>query len=147
MKKIMASVVVTIALLTGCATTGSNNEGIPSANLNTTGVVIGVRPYTTQTNEISGTGAAVGGVAGGVLGNQIGKGRGKKLATVVGAVVGAGVGANVGSTTVDHPMLELTIQEGNGNVVIITQPDNANFYVGQRVTVFKQGNRAQVNPL
>src|SRR5699024_10948897 len=67
---LLAALVATVALASGCADTGGWNTGD--------------------------TGALLGGVVGGVAGHQVGGGRGKTIATVAGAVVGSMVGRRLG---------------------------------------------------
>lgn len=145
MKKLCLTVALTVSLLSGCATSNVDlNNSIPVTS--TSAVVIGVNYFNNQTSSVNGTGMLVGAGVGGLLGNQVGKGRGKKLATVAGALIGAGVGANVNNQQQTVPMVELTIQEPNGNLLKVTQPQNASYYVGQYVTIIKQGQKAQINP-
>jgi outer membrane lipoprotein SlyB len=139
MKKLFASFICATIMLTGCATNGSSMMSSSQSQIvNTQGVIIGTKHY--------GTGAVVGGVAGGALGHQIGKGNGRKVATVLGALAGAAVGGAATGDTINNPMIELTIQEANSNVITITQPDNMRYFVGQHVNIVKQGSQAQVTP-
>jgi outer membrane lipoprotein SlyB len=147
MKKLFASFICATIMLTGCATNGSSMMSSSQSQIvNTQGVIIGTKHYNAQTTSFNGTGAVVGGVAGGALGHQIGKGNGRKVATVLGALAGAAVGGAATGDTINNPMIELTIQEANSNVITITQPDNMRYFVGQHVNIVKQGSQAQVTP-
>lgn len=143
MKKFFGCFIFSIFILTGCAT---NNNSMQTPTYTQLGTVIGVRNFVVVENNGVGTGMVVGGVTGGILGHQVGKGNGKKAATIVGALVGAGVGNAVTQSSTNVNMVELTIQESNHNLMTITQPLNYNYFVGQQVTIIKQGQKAQVNP-
>lgn len=144
MKKLITAFIICIVTLTGCATQNGANS---TAILNY-GTIIGIQQFNQKTPTVNGTGMLAGAAAGGILGNQIGKGKGRKWATALGAVVGAGVGANVGNNQTDTTMVEFTVQEQNGNLINIAQPiNNNNFYIGQKVQISKQGQRAEVTPL
>lgn len=61
-----------------------------------------------------------------------------------GAVVDSNGGINKQQPVVNT--VELTIQESNGNLMKVKQPQNANYFVGQYVTIVKQGQKAQITP-
>jgi outer membrane lipoprotein SlyB len=108
------------------------------------GVVIGRRPVAVQMD--GGTGAATGGAAGGIIGSQA---PGGNMAGAIGAVGGALVGGLFGSAAErvvgDTTAFEYIVRKANGDLVSVTQRDEAPLELGLRVLVIA-GNQARIVP-
>jgi outer membrane lipoprotein SlyB len=98
-RKLIAIVLATGALLTGCASNsqqpfgGGYNNASSSASAGY-GVIDSIQVAQGE-NRTSGAGAILGGVVGALAGNQIGSGSGRTAATVAAGVAGAALGNNV----------------------------------------------------
>ena len=139
MKRLLSVAVLSMAFLSGCATT--QKEQI---SFNAT--VQAVRNYQGVKKEPSGVNTVLGAVGGGVLGNQVGKGNGRKVATILGVVGGAAVGSQVGQNTVPVAMQELSVLMPDGRLININV-EQAGFYAGQQVQITTQGNKAEIKAL
>lgn len=138
MKKIVATILLSVSVLSGCASVQQKEQVSVIATVQT------VRNYQGAKSEPSGVNTAVGALGGGVLGNQVGRGNGRKLATVLGMVGGAVVGSQVGQKTVVVPMQELVLQMPDGRVININV-ESQGFFPGQRVEITTtQGNKAEI---
>lgn len=125
MKQILAIFLLSTFILTGCTTTSSKQASMDTE----IGTVIGVRSFLfTDTNDNS-------------VVHETNKGNSKKTETVASELRNSDIQKN---TYIN--MVELTIQESNHNLIKITQPANYSYFVGQHVSVVKQGQKAQVNP-
>lgn len=146
----MAAVVVaSAALLSGCASSPSNdqynngggyNSGAynnPSSTSMGYGTIDSIQ-VTRGTGQTSGTGAVVGGVIGALVGNQVGSGGGRAAATVAGAVGGAAIGNSVEGRNANNnggDMYQIGVRLDNGDYRTIVQDSVYDLRVGNRVRV------------
>lgn len=145
---IAAIVVASTALLTGCATSpsndpynngGYNNSGAYNNSSSTSmgyGTIDSIQ-VTRGSGSTSGTGAVVGGVIGALVGNQIGSGGGRAAATVAGAVGGAAIGNTVEGRNNNNgaDMYQIGVRLDNGDYRTIVQDSVYDLRVGNRVRV------------
>ena len=87
------------------------------------------------TPEQSGAGIAIGAIAGGAAGNKVGKGKGRKAATLLGALVGGAIGSHAEGQLRARRADELTIVFDDGGTLTITQPEQLELRIGDRVLV------------
>jgi outer membrane lipoprotein SlyB len=108
------------------------------------GVVIGRRPVVVQSDGA--TGAATGGAAGGIIGAQT---PGGNITGAIGAVGGALVGGLFGSAAErvagDTTAFEYIVRKNDGEMVTVTQRDQAPLELGARVLVIG-GTQARIVP-
>ncbi len=108
------------------------------------GVVIGRRQVLVQSDGA--TGAATGGAAGGIIGAQA---PGGNLTGAIGAVGGALVGGLFGSAAErvagDTTAFEYIVRKNDGEMVTVTQRDQAAIELGVRVLVIG-GTQARIVP-
>jgi outer membrane lipoprotein SlyB len=136
-KKIVASVIVAVGLLTfgtGCANKALPQSRVGSISESYTGVVKAV-----ELVQVRGDGkwTSLGGmVAGGVVGHQFGGGVGKDLLTMGGAVVGSMIGADADVRQAQR----ITIKFDSGKTITTVLPFDSNnptrYRSGDRVTVY-----------
>jgi outer membrane lipoprotein SlyB len=131
------------ALLAACAAPGPQ----PGEMEIRTGVIEQITAVQLSSNHHAGIGAVVGGLTGLGLGSLIGNGTGRDVAMVLGTVGGALAGNEV-QKRYDQPTpgQQIIVRTGNGVLVSVTQPVNANLYQGQRVYVEGNGDGARVIP-
>ena len=131
------------ALLAACAAPGPG----PGEMEIRTGVIEQITAVDLPSNYHAGIGAVVGGIAGLGLGSLIGNGTGRDVAMVLGTVGGALAGNEV-QKKYDQPTpgQQIIVRTGNGVLISVTQPVNANLYPGQRVYVEGNGDGARVIP-
>ena len=150
------------ALLTlgGCATNPMTGTGVPQASAQgytvsgaqsvqavQLGTVLAVRPVEIA-GQGSGIGAIGGALAGGAIGHQIGNGNGQKLATIAGALAGLMGGQALEGSVAKESGLLVTVRLDRGQVLAITQADDVQLAVGERVQVLAgRGGKARVLPL
>lgn len=151
--KLCLPVILTAAILSGCASPGPNYPVVgpsypaPVQSYPATSPAYGSTYGTVESIQLVqgggsngiGAGAVVGGVVGGILGNQVGGGSGKKAATVAGVIGGAMVGHQV-ERNMDRNMQarnthQLGIRMDNGSYRTVTQESAADLQVGARVRV------------
>lgn len=137
MKNLLSVVVLSVAVLSGCASVQQKEQ----VTLNAT--VQSVRNYQGVKKEPSVGATLAGAGIGGVLGNQVGKGNGRTVATILGVVGGAAVGSQVGQNTVPVAMQELSVLMPDGRLININV-EGQGFYAGQRVQITTQGNKAEI---
>jgi len=139
----LALIGVFLLALTGCAGGGgtqSQQVEIRQGNIE--------QITETEINEDNhpGLGAIIGGIAGAGIGSLIGRGTGKDVAIAAGAIGGA-VGGNYLQNKHDKQAgQQIVVRLNSGVLVVITQPTNANLYVGQPVYVEGAGASATVVP-
>lgn len=125
--------------LAGCTASNSGNvyTGHQARRAHTVvkGVVESVRSVTIEQGEKPVAGAVLGGVAGGVLGSTIGSGSGKAVASVAGALAGAAGGAAAEKKMGTKPGLEITVNQDNGQTIVVVQEADVDFRPGDRVRV------------
>ncbi len=140
-KTLIAVVIATSALVTGCATyapqqqTNYPSHSQPQSQLEGYGTVDSIQ--ITRVNPTSGgAGAVVGGLLGALLANQVGSGSGRTVATVAGAAGGAYVGNEVEKNRAQgHDAYQISIRLDNGDYRTIVQDDVNDLRVGNRVRV------------
>jgi outer membrane lipoprotein SlyB len=157
-KLLTASIVLTPALLAGCAT-GPNTAGLGggdyvraqarSAQQVEFGVIDSIRAVTSDASQ-PGMGnsviPAVGALAGGALGSTIGKGDGRKVAMVLGALAGGTTGAVVQQAGNTLQGLEITVRLQH-RVIAVTQADEGlGLRPGDQVRVLSGGGATRVAP-
>lgn len=139
MKKILFVAAVSIAMLSGCASSPKNNQQLiqysstpkmvfSNGTYVNTNMPIHQEYFNAQaestTNGSNLIGAVLGTVAGGLIGSQIGKGDGKVAATAIGASIGSVLGSGCRSFnggqvvgTVVGGLAGSQIGKGNGSLV------------------------------
>lgn len=156
-KLILAPLVISIAALTGCATTGGYGStydrgyggGYDSRydqRGNDRGNVISVRDIELRRDHTGpGAGAVVGAVVGGLVGNQIGSGSGRAAATVGGAVAGGFVGDRIQRNNRDGYEWgqQIQVRLDSGRTITVIQPGES-VYNGARVQVTGSGEGTRV---
>lgn len=140
MKKLLISVVMSVAVLSGCATTQQKEQVAFTATVQSVRNYQGVKKEPSVGSTLAGAGI------GGVLGNQVGKGSGRKVATILGVVGGAAVGAQVGQKTVPVSMQELSILMPDGRLFNVSV-EGQGFFVGQRIQITTQGGVAEIRAI
>jgi len=137
----MAAILAAGAVLTGCASNGSQPYGGGySSNSNSAsqgyGVIESVQVAQAE-NRTSGAGAILGGLVGAVAGSQIGSGGGRTAATVAGGVAGAAVGNRVESNrnAGGQEMYQINVRMDNGEYRAVTQDSAYDLRVGNRVRI------------
>jgi outer membrane lipoprotein SlyB len=137
MKKPLSVVVLSVALLSGCATVQQKEQ------VSFTATVQAVRNYQGIKKEPSVGSTLAGAGIGGVLGHQVGKGNGRTVATILGVVGGAVVGSQVGQKDVPVAMQELSVLMPDGRLIKINV-ESSGFYAGQRVEITSNGKTAEI---
>jgi len=138
---IRAALIIAIASLTGCASSGNQpvSSTYPAAPAYSSayGVVDSIQAAPASSGSNGTLGTVAGGVVGGVLGNQVGGGRGRTAATVAGAVGGAMAG-NAMERNAQSPAgqaYQIGVRMDNGSYQTIQQDSVAGLGVGSRVRV------------
>jgi outer membrane lipoprotein SlyB len=139
-RTLVAASVAALALLTGCASSPSYNNGYSSGYNNTAsmgyGTIESIRVTQADANRTSGAGAIVGGLVGALAGNQVGSGGGRTAATVAGGVAGAAIGNNVErnrNAGGGQEMYQLNVRMDNGEYRTVVQDSVYDLRVGNRV--------------
>lgn len=110
------------------------------------GTITRIDPTTIEGDHQLGLGAIIGAAAGGLLGSGVGEGSGRVVAEVVGAIGGGYVGNQVQNKYVDKQNgSHIIVRLDNGVTVAITQPEDPNLRVGDRVMVQGSGQKARVS--
>ena len=137
-RTLAAAVIAAVALLSGCASSPSNN-GYSSGYNNTASMGYGTIEsiqVTQAENRTSGGGAVVGALVGALAGNQVGSGSGRTAATVAGGVGGALVGNNIEKNRNaggGQEMYQLNVRMDNGEYRTVVQDSVYDLRVGNRV--------------
>jgi outer membrane lipoprotein SlyB len=143
-RTLAAVAVAAAALLSGCASSPSYNNGYAnnaydrgysnSASMGY-GVIESIQ-VTQAENRTSGGGAVVGALVGALAGNQIGSGSGRTAATVAGGVGGAMVGNNIEKNRNaggGQEMYQVNVRMDNGEYRTVVQDSVYDLRVGNRV--------------
>ena len=145
---ILAALLATTALSSGCATTGEtmrSGEQVQREQIVRTGVVENVREVQIEnTRPSTGAGSAIGAVVGGVVSSHVGQGRGSIAASVIGAVLGGLAGNAAEQQAGRHAGLEIAIKLDDGRAITIVQAADEPFRPGDRVRVISDGITARV---
>jgi outer membrane lipoprotein SlyB len=139
---LVAATVAAVALLSGCASSPSYNNGgyNGGGGYNTAqsmgyGTIESIQ-VTNAENRTSGGGAVVGALVGALAGNQIGSGSGRTAATVAGGVGGAVVGNNIERNRNGgngQEMYQVNVRMDNGEYRTVVQDSVYDLRVGNRV--------------
>lgn len=142
----VAATVAAVALLSGCASSPSYNNGGYAGGYNNGGYnnsaqsmgygTIESIQVTNAENRTSGGGAVVGALVGALAGNQIGSGSGRTAATVAGGVGGAVVGNNIErnrNANGGQEMYQVNVRMDNGEYRTVVQDSVYDLRVGNRV--------------
>ena len=150
---IALSLVLTVALASGCADMGSfggskygESSGTAVSQSERAGKITSLEIVKVDEDYRFGVGTVVGAVAGGLLGSQIGRGSGSTVATVAGAAAGAAAGTAVESKMKKKDAQRVTVQLKSGGSVTIVQPVDDRLRRGMNVWVEGSGNSARVVP-
>jgi outer membrane lipoprotein SlyB len=134
-----------LAVLAGCGPDYSPNTystaAVQQANKVERGVVVGVRPVAVTAKGT--VGAVTGAATGGVMGSQTPGGFGSAMGAIGGTLVGGLVGTTVEQATADTAAFEYIVQKPGGELVSVTQRDEAAIAIGTRVLVIA-GNQARI---
>lgn len=143
-RTLIAAGVAAVALLSGCASSPSYNNGYSNGGYGGSynnsqsmgyGVIESIQ-VTQAENRTSGGGAVVGALVGALAGNQIGSGSGRTAATVAGGVGGAVVGNNIErnrSGGMGQEMYQVNVRMDNGEYRTVVQDSAYDLRVGNRV--------------
>jgi outer membrane lipoprotein SlyB len=143
-RTLVAAAVAAAALLSGCASSPSYNNGYGSngnnGGYNNTasmgyGVIESIQ-VTQAESRTSGGGAVVGALVGALAGNQVGSGSGRTAATVAGGVAGAAIGNNVErnrNAGSGQEMYQINVRMENGEYRTVVQDSVYDLRVGNRV--------------
>ena len=147
----LAAVVAAGALISGCASSPSYNNGYGSGGYASGGYAGGYSntasmgygtiesiQVTQAENRTSGGGAVAGALIGALAGNQVGSGSGRTAATVAGGVAGAAIGNNVErnrNAGNGQEMYQVNVRMDNGEYRTVVQDSVYDLRVGNRVRV------------
>jgi outer membrane lipoprotein SlyB len=148
MNRAFVSAALALAVLAGCGPNYSpdtySSSAVQQASKVEQGVIAGVRKVGVQASGA--TGAVVGGAAGGIAGSQVpGGGLGTALTTLGGSLVGGLVGTGIERAGGDTTAFEYIVRKANGEMVSVTQKDEAPMALGQHVLVIA-GSQARIVP-
>jgi outer membrane lipoprotein SlyB len=139
-RTLAAAAVAAAALLAGCASSPSYNNGYSSGYNNTAstgyGVIESIQVTQADGGRTSGAGAIVGGLVGALAGNQVGSGTGRTAATVAGGVAGAAIGNSVEKNRnagAGQEMYQVNVRMDNGEYRTVVQDSVYDLRVGNRV--------------
>ena len=140
-RTLAAAAIAAVALLSGCASSPSTNNGYSSGYNNAASMGYGTIEsiqVTQAENRTSGGGAVVGALVGALAGNQVGSGSGRTAATVAGAVGGAALGNKVEGDRAANggrDMYQINIRMDNGEYRSVMQDSVYDLRVGNRVRI------------
>jgi outer membrane lipoprotein SlyB len=129
--------VAALALLAGCASSMSNSAYERRQARTAHEVQMGVVEHVREV-MIEGTKSRVGSTAGAVAGAGAARGYGP-VGRVAGAVVGGIAGAATEEGMTRQKGLEITVKLDSGRLLAVTQADDENFSVGDRVRILSGG--------
>jgi outer membrane lipoprotein SlyB len=136
-----------LAALAGCGPNYSPNTysatAVQQANKVEQGVVVGVRQI--DITSPGTTGAVVGAAAGGIAGSTAADGVGSALTALGGSVVGGILGSTAEKKLNDTFGFEYIVRKANGDLVSVTQKDEAPLTIGLHVLVIA-GPQARIVP-
>ncbi len=134
-------------MLAGCGPNYSPDtyasSAVQQANKVEQGVIVGVRPVAVSASGA--VGAVTGGAAGGIAGAQVGTGAVSALTALGGSLVGGLAGSAAEHVAGDSKAFEYIIRKPNGDLVSVTQKDEAPLKLGLKVLVIA-GTQARVVP-
>ncbi len=101
---------------------------------------------------IEGDGGSAGSVGGGLLGavtgSQFGGGSTRAITGVAGGIIGAVAGSQIEHKLTQRKGIEITVQLDNGDcMVVVQEPGQDAFAIGQRVRVLHGDGQDRVRPL
>jgi len=141
----VALIAALAAGLAGCGPDYSPNtyasNAVQQANKVDQGVVVGVRQVDVSASGTVGT--VTGAAAGGIAGSQVGSGATSAFTALGGSLVGGLAGAAAEHATSDTKAFEYIVRKTNGELLSVTQKDDAPLAIGQKVLVIA-GNQARV---
>lgn len=150
---VIASLLVAVTLLAGCAEMGTiggpkygDTGGTVASQTDRNGRITALETVKVDGDYKLGVGTVVGAVAGGLLGSQVGSGRGATVATVAGAAAGAAAGTVAESKMKKVDAQRVTVQMASGGQVIIVQPVDSRLRNGMNVRVEGSGETGRVVP-
>ncbi len=137
------TVIVTAALLAGCADMPPNRQQNASQDYRSQGTYYGTVDRielirSGDSNNVAGT--IIGGIIGGVIGHQVGNGNGQAAATVAGAAGGAYIGNQVEQRRRNaNETFRVTVRIDNGSYQTITENNITDLRTGDRVRIDGNG--------
>lgn len=148
MMKTLSLLLISLAVLAGCATSKSGDvytrdQARREQNIRM-GVVESVREVLMEGTK-SPVGAIAGAAVGGVAGSTLGGGNGSTIAAVIGAVAGGLAGSAIEEGVTRKQAMEITIKMDNGQLIAIVQEgDPLEFRPGDRVRIISSGGESRV---
>jgi outer membrane lipoprotein SlyB len=148
MMKTLSLLLISLAVLAGCATSKSGDvytrdQARREQNIRM-GVVESVREVLMEGTK-SPVGAIAGAAVGGVAGSTLGGGKGSTIAAVIGAVAGGLAGSAIEEGVTRKQAMEITIKMDNGQLIAIVQEgDPLEFRPGDRVRIISSGGESRV---
>jgi outer membrane lipoprotein SlyB len=149
-QRIVLALLLSIALLGGCADMGSmggtkygETGGATVSASDRFGTIAQVENIQVDDNYKLGVGTAAGAVAGGLLGAGVGD---STTATVAGAVLGGVAGTYAESKLVKKDAQRIVVNMSTGGRITVTQPVDARLRDGMQVRVEGSGESARVVP-
>jgi outer membrane lipoprotein SlyB len=148
MMKTLSLLLISLALLAGCASSKSGDvytrdQARREQNIRM-GVVESVREVLMEGTK-SPVGAIAGAAVGGVAGSTLGGGKGSTIAAVIGAVAGGLAGSAIEEGVTRKQAMEITIKMDNGQLIAIVQEgDPLEFRPGDRVRIISSGGESRV---
>ena len=148
MLKTLSLLLISLAVLAGCATSKSGDvytrdQARREQNIRM-GVVESVREVLMEGTK-SPVGAIAGAAVGGVAGSTLGGGKGSTIAAVIGAVAGGLAGSAIEEGVTRKQAMEITIKMDNGQLIAIVQEgDPLEFRPGDRVRIISSGGESRV---
>lgn len=148
MMKTLSLLLISLAVLAGCATSKSGDvytrdQARREQNIRM-GVVESIREVLMEGTK-SPVGAIAGAAVGGVAGSTLGGGKGSTIAAVIGAVAGGLAGSAIEEGVTRKQAMEITIKMDNGQLIAIVQEgDPLEFRPGDRVRIISSGGESRV---
>lgn len=148
MIKTFTLLMISLALLAGCATSKSGDVySRDQARREQTirmGVVESVRAVQMEGTK-SPVGTIAGAAVGGIAGSSLGGGKGSAVAAVIGAVAGGLAGSAIEEGVTRKQAMEITVKADNGRLIAIVQEgDPREFQPGDRVRIISSGGESRV---
>jgi outer membrane lipoprotein SlyB len=147
--KILALLLLSVALLAGCASSKSgevySRDQARREHTVRMGVVESVRPVQMEGTK-SPVGTVAGAAVGGIAGSTLGGGKGSAVAAVLGAVAGGLAGSAVEEGVTRRQAMEITVQlEGGRIIAVVQEGDPQEFRPGDRVRIISSGGESRVS--
>ena len=149
MIKTFSLLLISIALLAGCASSKSGDvytrDQARREQTIRMGVVESVREVLMEGTK-SPVGTVAGAAVGGIAGSTLGGGRGSAVAAVIGAVAGGLAGSAIEEGVTRKQAMEITVKMDNGQLIAIVQEgDSREFRAGDRVRIISSGGESRVS--